>query len=510
MVRKKEHPLKPSLALYSAEQIKQIEQRYSDSLNGTYPLMERAGASVFHHLLQKWPETKHILVVTGKGNNAGDGFIVARLATERRLKVTLCYLEKPSELTGDALRAYQKISHRSVKTVDYDRVDYANYDLVVDAMLGTGIKGKLREPYLSFIQKVNASPIPVLSVDLPTGLEADTGFVHSDAIHANMTVTMVGQKKGIYTGDSANYRGAVELSELDIPSALFEQGHCRLYSQNWDSIKRKLKPREGASHKGLFGHSVIIGGQNGMGGASLLAATAAARSGCGLTSALVGEQAAQSLNQFTPEVMASGLSEESFSRQLSALKSSRLAFVIGPGLGQTDWSRSVIAEVSNNENVRMNLQVWDADALNFLAKFDDKDKRDNQRIITPHPGEAARLLNTDTLTISKDRYGAAQQLAKIYGGICVLKGSGTIISDEMGVQAVCPVGNPGMSSGGMGDVLAGLIGGLLAQGFEPMDAATIGVCVHGEAADRAAGPKRHYRGMLASDLFDYFPPLLNP
>ncbi len=512
MGRTKDHPLEPSLPLYSTDQIKRIEQRYSDTANGTYPLMERAGASVFHHLVRYWPKAKRVLVITGKGNNAGDGFIVARLAIERRLKVTLCYLESPSNLTGDALKAYQKMSHRSVSVVDYSNLDFANYDLVVDAMLGTGIKGKLREPYLSTIKQLNASPTPVLSVDLPTGLEADTGFVQSDAVNADMTVTMVGQKKGIYTGDAANYRGVVELSELDIPSELFE-GEAEssiLQSENWQSIKHNLKPRERAAHKGKFGHAIILGGHNGMGGASLLAATAAARSGSGLTSAWVGENAAVALNQYTPEVMASELNKSTFQALISAVNSDKKAFVIGPGLGQSDWSKDIMAKVIEHEIVRQSRQVWDADALNFLAKFDIKDKHNNQRIITPHPGEAARLLATDTLAISQDRYGAARELSKVYGGVCVLKGSGTIISDQHGVKKVCSVGNPGMSSGGMGDVLAGLIGGLLAQGFSLIDAATMGVCIHGEAADRAAGPHRYYRGMLASDLFNYFPALLNP
>jgi len=509
----KKQSLPSSVALYSTEQIKMIEQKYAQhSASGTYPLMKKAGAAAFHHLELTWPDARRIIIVTGRGNNAGDGFIVAKLATERRFKVDLCSLVDPKELTGDAATAYRSIPHRAIQTIAIEDVKFSEYDLIVDAMLGTGIQGKLREPYLSAVKRINGNKTPVLAIDIPTGVEADTGFVYSEAIRATLTVTFVGQKKGMYTGDAANYRGRVQLSNLDIPSKFYDQHTFHLISQNWHSLKNKLQPRENASHKGLYGHTIIIGGQKGMSGAAILAATSAAKSGSGLTTAWTSDVCAQALNCHTPEVMALAINQDEILQQLSILGGSSQVFVVGPGLGQEDWCALWIEAISKHKQLRESPQIWDADALNRLAELDDNhiNKYNAHRILTPHPGEAARLLQTSTHAIGKDRYAAALEIARRYGGVCILKGAGTIISDKNGFQVVCPVGNPGMASGGMGDVLAGLVGGLLAQKFSLMDAATLAVSIHGEAADLAAGPREYYRGLLASDLFKHFPALLNP
>lgn len=509
----KKHALEPAVILYSTEQIKDIEQRYAEqSSSGTYPLMEKAGTVAFHQLTANWRDARKILVVTGKGNNAGDGFVLVRLAAEQRLKVYLCQLANPEELKGDALRAYQKITHRVVHSIDISDVNFSDFDVIVDAMLGTGIRGKLTEPYLSAIKRINSNRVPVLSIDIPTGVEANTGFVHNEAVRADLTTTFVGHKKGMYTGDSGSYRGRVKLFKLDIPDNNYEQHEFHLFSQNWHSLRHLLKPRAMSCHKGLFGHTVIIGGYQGMSGAAILASTAAARCGSGLTSAWVGEQCAASLVNHTPEVMANSVEKTEIITLIASQLSATKTMVVGPGLGQNDWATEWLEAISNDVHIKNNHQVWDADALNWLAKqpSNHQNKFNNARVLTPHPGEAARLLGVSTYSISQDRYLAAQKIAEIYGGVCVLKGAGTIIADSKGFQVVCPVGNPGMASGGMGDVLAGITGGLLAQGFSLMNAAILAVCIHGEAADKAAGKGAHYRGLLASDLFEHLPGLLNP
>jgi len=509
----KKHPLEPSVVLYSTAQIKDIEQRFAQQSSlGTYPLMEKAGAAVFHQITTNWRDARKILIITGKGNNAGDGFEVARLAAEQRLKVHLCQLVDASELKGDALKAYNRIPHQVISHLNANDVDFSKFDLIVDAMLGTGIVGKLREPYLSTIKRINSSNVPVLSIDIPTGVGADTGFVHNDAVHADLTTTFVGQKKGMYTGDAASYRGRVKLFELDIPNDFYEKHEFHIFSQNWHSSKYLLKPRKMTCHKGLFGHTVIIGGYQGMSGAAILASTAAARCGSGLISAWVAEPCAASLVNYTPEIMAVGVKESEIEAIISKESSSNKTIVIGPGLGQSSWAKTWLTTLSSDGNLTNTPQVWDADALNWLAKQEPshKNKRNPHRILTPHPGEAARLLGISTFSVNQDRYGTAQKIAEIYGGVCVLKGTGTIIADDKGFQVVCAVGNPGMASGGMGDVLAGIIGALLAQGFSLMNAAILGVCIHGEAADKAAGKGEYYRGLLASDLFEHLPRLLNP
>jgi hydroxyethylthiazole kinase-like uncharacterized protein yjeF len=509
----KKYPLEPAVALYCTEQIKNIERRFAEqSSAGSYSLMEKAGAVAFQQLTANWREARKILVVTGKGNNAGDGFVLVKLAAEQRFKVYLCHLADPDELTGDALKAYQQIPHRVVDKTNIDEVTLSQFDVIVDAMLGTGIQGKLREPYLSTIKRINANKVPVLSIDIPTGVEANTGFVHNEAVRANITTTFVGHKKGLYTGDAASYRGRVKLFTLGIPERFYEKHEFHLFSQNWFSLKHLLKPRAITCHKGLFGHTIVIGGFEGMSGAAILASTAAARCGSGLTSAWVGEQCAASLVNHTPEVMARSVDQSDIHSLVSTQLSSTKTLVVGPGLGQSSWASTWLEAISKDDNGKSNAQVWDADALNWLAAqpASHKNKYNAARILTPHPGEAARLLGITTDSVNQDRYLAAQKIAEVYGGVCVLKGAGTIVADDKGFQVVCPVGNPGMASGGMGDVLAGITGALLAQKFSLMNAAILAVCIHGEAADKAAGKGEFYRGLLASDLFEHLPALLNP
>ena len=505
--------LPSSVALYSTQQITEIEQSYAKSLSGsTFPLMQSAGKSAFNLLQKNWPKAKTILILTGKGNNAGDGFVLARLAVESRLKVTLCTLIEPSQVSGDAQTAWQEIPQRGIQRLSVDQLRFSEFDLIVDAMLGTGIKGPLREPFHSVIKHINGNKVPVLSLDIPTGLEADTGFVHSEAVKATSTITFVGHKRGMYTGHSALYRGEVKLDSLQIPETIFDQHTFHLSSQNWHSYKHKLKPRSVIAHKGSFGHTYILGGAEGMAGAAVLAATSAAKSGGGLTSAWTGTSAARALNHKTPEVMTSAIETSQIEAKLDQVAEKQVTLVIGPGLGKGDWAQHWVDSISARPRLCEANQVWDADALNLLAELDNSHPNlyNPNRILTPHPGEAARLLDTTVEQVARDRFKAAHTIATRYGGVCILKGAGTIVSDEKGFQVVCAVGNPGMASGGMGDVLAGLVGGLLAQKYSLMDAAVLSVSIHGEAADRAAGSKKHYRGLLASDLFRFFPELLNP
>jgi hydroxyethylthiazole kinase-like uncharacterized protein yjeF len=505
--------LPSSVALYSTQQITEIEQSYANNISGsTFPLMQRAGRAAFNLLQRKWPEAKKILIVTGKGNNAGDGFVLARLAVESRFKVTLCALVEPLETSGDALTAWHEIPHRAIHLLPVNQLRFSEFDLIVDAMLGTGIKGPLREPFHSVIKHINGNKVPVLALDIPTGVEADTGFVNSEAVKATSTITFVGHKRGMYTGDAALYRGQVWLDSLQIPETIFDQHTFHLSSQNWHSTMHKLKPRSVVAHKGNFGHTIIIGGAEGMAGAAVLASTSAAKSGSGLTSAWTGENAAAALNHITPEVMAKATEVSDIEEQLNQIAEKEVTLVVGPGLGKNDWAQHWVDSISARPRLCEANQIWDADALNLLAELDSRHPNlyNSHRILTPHPGEAARLLNTTVDNIARDRFAAAHSIATRYGGVCILKGAGTIISDEKGFQVVCAVGNPGMASGGMGDVLAGLVGGLLAQKYSLMDAAVLAVSIHGEAADRAAGPKMRYRGLLAKDLLNHFAALLNP
>jgi len=504
--------LTAGIALYTSSQIRDIELSYAKKFQkGTYPLMEAAGKSAYLQLKSFWPDARKILVLTGKGNNGGDGFILSRLATEERKRVTLCNFCPEGNLKSDSLKAFNRLPRSGINLVEWSELttgetsNLNQFDVIVDAMLGTGIQGAVREPLVEVIKQINQANVPVLAIDVPSGINADTGNLFNCAVKADVTVTFIGHKQGLYTGDSANYRGKVRLLDLSIPLSCYQKHEFSVVSENWTSLKYKLKPRIPAAHKGYYGHCQIIGGVEGMSGAVILAATAAARSGSGLTSAWL-QNDALSLLARQPEIMAKNICIKQIPSEVEKLISVK-SLVVGPGLGQTEWSKTWMFLLNKHEQIKAKTKVWDADALNWLA---ENPSHDELRILTPHPGEAARSLGITSAEINQDRFAASEAIAQKYGGICVLKGSGTIISDSNGMQVVCAVGNPGMATGGMGDVLSGIIGGLLAQGFSLLDAATLGVCIHGEAADRAAGKGLHYRGMLASDLLKQLPSLLNP
>lgn len=492
--------------LYSAQQVREIEASFAaESDDGTYPLMEAAGSAAYALLRQRFPDANSLLIVTGKGNNGGDGYIVARLAIEDGLQVALCSFCEPQQIKGDAARAYRKLVKLSPVLVSWQAVSLADYDLIVDALLGTGIHGDVREPMASAINLINQSELPVVAIDIPSGIDADSGCLANVAIKATATATYIGFKKGSYTGDALSYQGELELYSLAVAEHHFPSSDRVLQAHNWCSVKGRLKPRPVNSHKGLFGFCQVIGGAAGMTGATLMASSAAARCGSGVVSAWVEENAAAIVTT-RPEIMAKNVTLDEIPEHISLIDKAN-SMVIGPGLGQLDWAQKWMQALSGCKSFIDVNKVIDADGLNWLAT---NPQSNPHWILTPHPGEAARLLNSDTQTINRDRFAAGLLIAKKFGGVCVLKGAGTIISSADGLQVVCQVGNPGMASGGMGDVLAGLIGGFLAQGYELIDAAVLGVCLHGEAANRAAGTEANYRGLLASDLLKFISSLVNP
>lgn len=499
-----------AVPLFSAAQIRQIELDYANhSQIKTYQLMQAAGAAVYQAIKQYWPNRKNMLILAGKGNNAGDGFVLAQLAAKDGFKVTLCHLAMPEQLKGDALIAYENINFTSITLIDWQSLKLDNYDLIVDAMLGTGIQGELKALYLQVVQAVNNYQSAKLAIDIPSGVNADTGYASTNSFKADVTVTFIGHKRGLYTGNAANYRGEVKLFNLGVENYLSHAAQTHCHAHNWQSVKHWLKPRSMDAHKGNFGHCHIIGGASGMSGAVILAASAAARSGCGWVSASM-QQNASILLSHQPEIMAKNIDATAVNQRLQQLNKVN-CLILGPGMDNKAWSdeimRQLISRQSQQQNQKNLAKVWDAGALNWLA---ENPNFDEQRILTPHPGEAARLLAISVDQVNQDRFAASLAISRKYSGICVLKGSGTIISNAAGEQIVCAVGNPGMASAGMGDLLAGIIGALVAQGFNLMDASVLGVCIHGEAAERAATQDNHYRGLLASDLLDHLPALLNP
>ncbi len=498
--------------LYTAEQIKQLEQLYARFHDGsTYPLMERAGAAVYNEMRERWPELRRILVVCGKGNNGGDGFVVARLAAMAGLHVTVALMPGADSPKGDAERAFLRLKPSSARIVDWHSEVMDDHDLIVDAILGTGVKGEVREPFASVINEIVRSHKPIISVDIPSGLIADTGSILGCAIHADVTVTFIGLKRGLVTGLAADYCGDIEVNDLKCGQGVFALVRPKAFLFRFPEGRHFLKPRRRTSHKGFNGHVLVIGGSPGYSGAVRMAAEAAARAGAGLVSVLTHSQHADTLCLQRPEIMCHAASDNVSKDGIRSLLDAANVIAIGPGLGRFKWGKNLVAMLEDylkTDSGKKTKTVWDADALNILS--DHPLKMDN-RIMTPHPGEASRLLNQSITQIQSDRFKSSRALVETYGGVCLLKGPGTLVADEQKLNVVC-AGNPGMASGGMGDVLTGIIAGLLAQGIPLFDAARIGAAIHGEAAELAVTETgtRLERGLLATDLFPYIRRLVNP
>jgi NAD(P)H-hydrate epimerase len=483
-------PQLPTL-LYTAAQTRALDHiAIQEQGIAGLELMTRAGQAVFGQLSDRWPEAVHIAVFCGAGNNAGDGYIVAALALQAGLSVSVYSIVATETLNGDALTAYQAYFALKGHVEFFQPEQPIVADVIVDALLGTGLNKALAGIMAQAVQGINASQIPVITVDVPSGLNADTGAVMGCAVVADCTVTFIGLKQGLFTGQAADYCGEIVYDGLLVPDAVFEQ----VPSATYRVTGARLPPRYRCSHKGHYGHVLVIGGDQGYSGAVRLAGEGALRVGAGLVSIATRSEHASLMNIGRPELMCHGVDSAS---QLAKVLDKASVIVVGPGLGRSAWAKELFIALINAINVidAKKPLIVDADALYLLANARIKNP---DWILTPHPGEAARLLHISTPEIEQDRFDAVAAIQARYDGIAVLKGAGTLIASEHDI-AVSNTGNPGMASGGMGDVLSGVIAGLVAQGLSLKEAAQQGVYLHGLAADKAT---EHYgeRGLLASDL----------
>lgn len=485
--------------LYRADQVRELERiAIADYGIPGMTLMERAGRAAWDCFRDAWPEAESVAVVCGGGNNGGDGYLFAQCAARNGRKVRVISLTPVGELRGDARRAAEELRSRGVTPQPLSGSLFGNADVIVDAVFGIGLDRDVTGPAREAIEAMNASGKPVLAVDIPSGLHADTGTVMGAAVRASMTITFLGLKIGLYSGAGPECAGSILHTSLDLPAAAYEKVAPAARRIDLASLRGLLQKRRRSAHKGDFGHVLVIGGDHGYAGAVHMAGEAAARVGSGLVSIATRPEHAATLSAARPELMARGIASPV---DLAPLLERATVVAIGPGLGQSNWGSALFSRVLESDLPL----VVDADALNLLAR--DPCRRGNW-IITPHPGEAARLLNSSSAVVQADRFQATRALQAGFGGIAVLKGCGTVIADEAGKLAVCSQGNPGMASGGMGDVLTGVIAGLRAQRLEMAAAACLGVCLHAAAADAcAAGGER---GMLASDLMVKLRRFANP
>ena len=486
--------------LYRAAQVRAMDSYAINQLgiSGTV-LMERAGAAAFTELKKRWPEAKTIAVLCGTGNNGGDGFVVARLAAESGLDVRLLLVGDANHLQGDALAASQRLQSVDIDPVPFDKELLSLSDLVVDAIFGTGLTGPVDGERRTVIDAVNQTGLPVLALDVPSGLNADSGEVEGSAIKATATISFIGLKRGLFTGQARDYCGEVVFDSLSVPEAVYAQQANEVKCIQYGDFTQLLTPRLRNTHKGHYGHVLVIGGEHGYTGAARMAGEAAARVGAGLVSIGTRMSHAAVLNAGRPELMVHGLEDQTTFNRLAERAD---VIAIGPGLGQGEWGQQMLA-LAIESGLPL---VVDADALNILSQAPRQHKK---WILTPHTGEASRMLGQSIQEIQRDRFGAVTALQLAYGGITILKGAGTLVAMSDMSLSLCTAGNPGMASGGMGDVLTGVIAGLLAQGIRLQDAACLGVCLHaaaGDAAAKAAGE----RGLLATDLMSWVRRLANP
>ena len=484
-------------ALYTAAQVRALDQAAIASHCPGAELMQRAGQAAYGLLRRRWPAARRLTVLCGPGNNGGDGYVVARLAREDDLEVRVLQLGDEGRLSLEATQMREAWCQSGGRCEAFRELP-RNTDLIVDALLGIGLERPLIGDWAAAVRATNDQLAPVLAIDIPSGLHADTGRVLGCAVRATATLSLIGLKQGLFTGAGPEYCGEIHFAGLGIPASLYGREVLAARRLDWPKVASQVPRRSRDAHKGDLGHVLVVGGAPGFSGAARLAGEGALRAGAGLVSVATHPAHAAELNLGRPELMVAAVTSPA---ELAPLLARATAVAIGPGLGQAPWGQELLSPVLASGKPL----VLDADALNWLARA--RIRREDW-VLTPHPGEAARLLSCSPAEVQADRFNAAHRLRDEFGGTLVLKGAGTLV---MGAGrrplGVCSQGNPGMASGGSGDVLTGMVAAFLARGLVAEDAAEVAVCLHAAAGDAAA--RAGEQGMLASDLIAAIRPILN-
>ncbi len=457
--------------LYSVAQVRAFDERAIHELGVPgYTLMNRAGAAALRVLRERWPSVRRIAIATGGGNNGGDGYVLARLARAAGLEVQLLAVVAPDRLSGDARRAAEEYLADGARAHVFTAAALEQSEVLVDALLGTGLRAEARAEFLAAIRALNAAGRPILALDLPSGLDGDSGKALGEAVRAEATITFVAPKVGLYLGDGPEFVGRLYCDDLQLPAPAAATAPPVLECLDQSDVALALPARGRSAHKGDFGRVLLIAGAPGMAGAARLAGEACLRCGAGLVSVAT---AAENVAAIVAEAAAT-------------------VVAIGPGLGTGAWARAMLdAALASGKPL-----VLDADALNLLAAA--RQSPPQGAIMTPHPGEAGRLLDVGSEAIQADRLESLRRLVERTGAVVVLKGAGTLIGALGRVSAICPYGNPGMAAPGMGDVLTGAIAAILGQCRDPWLAARAGVVAHALAGDDLA--RQGGRSLLALDV----------
>ncbi len=492
--------------LYSVQQSRDMDQLVINEYGiPAYELMQRAALACFNIGLRLWPDASNVIVLCGTGNNGGDGYLIAKRCLQHGLNVSVIQLGDIERQKGAALMARQALRKAGLTPMLYSpsaaiEQKISSADIVYDALLGTGLEREIAAPWKEMILTLNRQAVPVIAVDIPSGLHADTGIPLGASITAHATVCLLSRKKGLYTGYAPQACGQIFFDDLGVSHKVYSMFTSHTQLLRASCIQKIYQQRTKVAHKGVYGHALLIGGDVGMAGSIHLAAQAALRSGAGLVSVITTKNHAVATSQAQPELMCHAFPEAANYQELETKAS---AIAIGPGLGFARWGQMLFQKALESKKIK----IVDASALTWLAQNVCKN---DSWILTPHPGEAATLLGVTIAQIEADRFAAATAIQIKYGGVCLLKGAGSIITDGH-INYVCPFGNPGMASGGMGDTLTGILVAVAAQAkskeLSLVDIAAIGVTVHSLAADYAAKEGEH--GMLASDVIQQIRRVIN-
>lgn len=479
---------------YSAQLVKEHEALVAAKKNiPMYSLMQAAAQSVFDLMLLKYANAEKIQIIAGGGNNGGDGYWVASYALQHDFDVTVYSVKSPTQLTGDAKSAYDdyvKLGGKVINELDPD------CDVYIDALLAIGFYGALTKQYVEVIAQVNALNKPIIAVDLPSGLNATSGEVALACIKANYTVSFIALKQGLLTGNATEYVGELFFAGLGLAQSFIDSVSSSISLVNYELLKSQLPPRHNNVYKQQLGHVLLIGGDETMPGAIRIAAEACLRAGAGLVSVATHTENRAIIMQGRYELMVHGISTP---EQLTTLIEKADVCVLGPGLGQSSWAENIWHKVVKNAK-RL---VLDADGLNFLAKHVQKL---SNAILTPHAGEAGRLLQVSNAEIELNRFDSVSKLADKFNATVVLKGAGSLICQQEDI-AINTSGSASMASAGMGDCLSGIIAALIAQGMTDFEAVQLAVNIHGRAAELAEHEGK--RGLLVTDLFPFIRKLVD-
>jgi hydroxyethylthiazole kinase-like uncharacterized protein yjeF len=487
--------------LYSVAQVRAFDAYAIGELGiPAYTLMRRAGEAALRVLRTRWPLVNRLTIVCGGGNNGGDGYVLARYARAAGLEVQVLSVVDPPQLRADALRAAEEYLSGGGQVQPFSPSLLGDAEVLVDALLGTGLSKSPRDEIARAITAMNGAGKPILALDLPSGLDGDTGQAHGAAVRADTSVTFVAPKLGLYLGSGPELAGRVLLDNLGIELPANAASAPVMERLEEEDIARALPRRARAAHKGDFGRVLIVGGGAGMAGAVRIAGEACLRCGAGRVTIATAPDNQLAVLAGRPELICEAAH---VAGDLDPLLADATVVAIGPGLGTTAWSRALLVRTLACGKPL----VVDADALNLLAE--SQTKLPPGAVVTPHPGEAARLLQCDSTAVQADRHAALRRLIERTGAIVVLKGAGTLIGAAQRVPALCTRGNPGMAAPGMGDALTGAIAGILAQCRDPWLAARAGVMAHALAGDDLAR-QGGGRGMLALELAETLTRWVNP